>query len=402
MRNVSRMTIVFLSVAALASAAEKREVRGRVVDDAGRPVAGAAVGEFWRANGPLLDPQGKPYDLKRPEDVRAFWGGLGRMEPSTAAPTVTGPDGRFSMKVPNYCRGLMAMDPARTTGGLTVLPEGKGAEPVLIRLGPLVKVHGRIEGPAAGERPTWTHVYTLLPDDPARPIDSGRLVSCGSFEARFEMSLPPGRYVLQAYNDPLDAYVNPSPEVDLTGAARDVDLGVLKLSSEITHTSVKIAKAKAAGAWGDLAKRYGQESPPWHLTDARGLSKDAKLADFKGKWVLLYFWGFGCAPCLKTGLPNMATFYDDHAADRDRFEIIAVCLDDDGKLKSMADLDGKLGPVVEHVWGGKRLPFPIALDASFRTQESFGLATYGPVLIDPAGRLTRGDEKRLAEALKTR
>jgi alkyl hydroperoxide reductase subunit AhpC len=121
----------------------------------------------------------------------------------------------------------------------------------------------------------------------------------------------------------------------------------------------------------------------------------------KGKWVLLYFWGFDCAPCLRSGLPKMAKFYDDHADRRDRFEIVSICIDDDGRLKSMVDVDRKLEPIVKHIWGGKTLPFPIVLDASFQTLESFGVSTMGTVLlIDPDGHLVRGDETVFAEKLK--
>jgi hypothetical protein len=37
----------------------------------------------------------------------------------------------------------------------------------------------------------------------------------------------------------------------------------------------------------------GKSLPDWTVTDARNAKKDVKLADFKGKWVLLEFWGFG-------------------------------------------------------------------------------------------------------------
>jgi hypothetical protein len=28
------------------------------------------------------------------------------------------------------------------------------------------------------------------------------------------------------------------------------------------------------------------------VTDARGVKRDVQLSDFKGKWVLIEFWGF--------------------------------------------------------------------------------------------------------------
>jgi hypothetical protein len=113
------------------------------------------------------------------------------------------------------------------------------------------------------------------------------------------------------------------------------------------------------------------------------------------------FWGFGCVPCLKTGLPKLVKFYEDHKDQRDRFEILAICVDPDGEVKSMAEVDRRLEPIVQHVWGGKRLPFPILLDPTFQTWERFGLLGMGDVLLfDPEGRLVKGDETVLAEKLR--
>ena len=214
------------------------------------------------------------------------------------------------------------------------------------------------------------------------------------------MSLPPGRYVLQGYNEAMDASLVPDKEIDLVAGAAQVDVGVLMLSNTKSHIGAKIEHAKSGGRWIDIADRYGKPAPRWHLTDARGISKDARIKDFQGKWLLIYFWGFGCGPCLKTGLPSLARFYEEHAAERDRFEILAFCIDDDGELVSMAALDRKLEPVVKHVWGGRALPFPVLLDATFQTMESFGISTFGPHLVDPAGTLMKGDEATLADKLR--
>jgi AhpC/TSA family len=100
-------------------------------------------------------------------------------------------------------------------------------------------------------------------------------------------------------------------------------------------------------------------------------------------------------------IPRLAKFYEDHKARRDRFEILAICMDPDAEVKSMADVDRRLEPIVKHVWGGKPLPFPILLDPTFQTWERYGLDGMGVVLlIDPEGNLVRGDETVLAEKLK--
>ncbi len=75
-------------------------------------------------------------------------------------------------------------------------------------------------------------------------------------------------------------------------------------------------------------------------------------------------------------------------------------MDVEGELKSVADLDKRLQPIVKNVWG-KPLPFPVLLDPSFTTMERYGLPGFGTlILIDPEGKLMKGDETVLAEKLK--
>jgi thiol-disulfide isomerase/thioredoxin len=390
-----------LLLAAGARGEDVREIRGRVLDERGRPVAGVDVAAFWRANGTGKGRDGKSLDLKVPANVREFWSHLGEMEPVGSSPRTarTGDDGLFAVKLQESKHALMALDPERRRGGLLILPKRWDGEHLELRIAPLVKVRGSIRGPGAGEKPSWTHVYVNLPEDPARPLDSTRLVSCGSFEACFELSVPPGRYVLHGYREQMDARLVPDCLIDVAEGKSELDQGILILSDAVAHESVRIQRAKSSGNWIDVADRYGKSAPCWSITDVRGFSRGTRIVDFRGKWVLIYFWGFGCAPCLRTGLPTLARFYEEHAADRDRFEIVGLCIDGDGELKSMADLDRKLEPVVQNVWGGKALPYPVALDASYRTQESFGLSTLGPQLISPDGILLKGDEKVLAEKL---
>ncbi len=90
------------------------------------------------------------------EGRKIFSANLGKMFPlgDIERPTRTGPDGRFSMSIPGDRHHLLAMDHSRNRGGLVILPKGKGAADVQIRLGPMVRVRGSIEGPGAGERPT--------------------------------------------------------------------------------------------------------------------------------------------------------------------------------------------------------------------------------------------------------
>ena len=238
--------------------------------------------------------------------------------------------------------------------------------------------------------------WRCCPMIPTRPLDLTVLTMCAAVDSRFEMSLPPGHYVLNTYTlrgatATKSAEVVPNREILPTGEISEIDLGVLRLSPFKPTVQGRIERAKAAGAWGDYTKHYGEKPPQWHILDARGVSKDAQISDFKGKWLLVYFWGLSCYPCMKHGIPNLMKFYEEHQAQRDRFEILALCMDVEGELKSVADLDKRLQPVVK-----TRLGQAAAISRSARSQlhrrwERYGLPGFGTlILIDPQGNLVKG------------
>ena len=40
-----------------------------------------------------------------------------------------------------------------------------------------------------------------------------------------------------------------------------------------------------------LAQKVGDSAPELNISAARGIGKETKLADLKGKWVVVEFWG---------------------------------------------------------------------------------------------------------------
>src|SRR5690349_17787998 len=70
-----------LVLLATTAAAEDWLLRGKVVDEAGRPVAGAGVDHLWRANGRQKRPDEPALDMSKEDESRAFWSNEGRMEP---------------------------------------------------------------------------------------------------------------------------------------------------------------------------------------------------------------------------------------------------------------------------------------------------------------------------------
>ncbi len=321
-------------------------------------------------------------------------------------PRKTGIDGTFKMSIPAWSHAVMAMDKTREHGGLAVLPKGKEEQQIEIKLQPLAKVYGKFECADRSKKAEWTHVYVNVPEDQTRPLDNFRIATCGSFESRFEFSLPPGDYELYAYGesslkeDDIDLIVTPDPKITVKSGLRELNLGTLLLTKAPPSREKLTEQAKANGTWGDYTKHYGEPPPQWNITDTRGINKNARSSDFHGKWVLIDFWGPSCPVCLAE-MPNLIKFYEEHKAQHDQFEIIGVYIDYTGELKSMADLDRELDPIVKYVWEGKILPFPVILDSTFKTWASFGLKGFPTiVLIDPEGNLVEGDETTLAKKLK--
>jgi hypothetical protein len=109
-----------------------------------------------------------------------------------------------------------------------------------------------------------------------------------------------------------------------------------------------------------------------------------------------------CSPCVYDSLPALTKFYEEHAADRDRFEILAICNTEEDKADTIEAFDALAAPIVKDAWAGKQLPFPVLIDGQGKTSGVYGIQSWPTVLlIDPEGHLVKGgDEMKLAEMLK--
>jgi len=78
------------------------------------------------------------------------------------------------------------------------------------------------------------------------------------------------------------------------------------------------------------------------LNDAEG--KNWRLADLKGKWVVVNFWATWCAPCVKE-IPDLAAFAKAHS---DNAVVLGVALDYDNlaQVKTFAKKVGMTYPMV--------------------------------------------------------
>lgn len=110
--------------------------------------------------------------------------------------------------------------------------------------------------------------------------------------------------------------VNPTGnEAALVKYAESVDDN-LKKNTAVKSFVERIAKLKAV--------QVGQPAPDFSINSIDG--KTIKLADFKGKYVLIDFWASWCAPC-RSENPNVVKAYQKY---KDRnFTILGISLDKD-------------------------------------------------------------------------
>lgn len=136
-------------------------------------------------------------------------------------------------------------------------------------------------------------------------------------------------------------------------------------------------------------KLIGEPAPELRKIKGWKNGGPVRISDFRGKYVLLDFWGYWCGPCVME-MPTMMELHD--VFSDEGLVIIAV---HDDSLTSIEELDSKLEWLRQKHWGGRRLPFMVALDGGGNSGARHGATTaaYGitgwptKVLIGPSGKV---------------
>ena len=125
-------------------------------------------------------------------------------------------------------------------------------------------------------------------------------------------------------------------------------------------------------AWLWLAPAGLRDSPDISVLSIDG--KELKLADYRGKPLLVTFWATSCAGCIKE-IPHLIELYRELAPQG--LEIIGIAMDYDPPHHILAMRDAR------------NIPYPIALDIHADAARAFGNVRLTPTsfLIAPDGRI---------------
>ena len=99
----------------------------------------------------------------------------------------------------------------------------------------------------------------------------------------------------------------------------------------------------------------GKPPPEIDAKDAR-TGAPVKLADYRGKVVVLDFWGHWCGPCLGA-MPHLIDAHDRYQGK----PVVIIALHDQS-IQSYDELKSRLSGVKRQLWNNRDLPFTIAFD----------------------------------------
>jgi uncharacterized protein (TIGR03067 family) len=260
----------------------------------------------------------------------------------------TGANGTVRMRYDDIGQGVRARAAERHLIGFApATPYSLQAATLTVDLEPAVRVTGSVvsdELKKAGQSLGW--VMTIL-HHRGTPVASSDAPG-----GAFDYVLPPGEYELEAYGTDLRRKTIP---VHVHAGQSEVTIPPINLSA----SALALLKGKPAP---ELVGVVGWKGQP------------VKLADLKGKIVLLEYWGYWCGPCVH----SMPVLLELHETFKDKgLAIIGVHLDIDGEVDTAAKLDEKLVDIRKKLWQDRDLPFPVALASGRRVEDGKGDALRG-------------------------
>lgn len=245
--------------------AEVVKFAGKVVDDKGKAVKEATVGVLWVA-------QDKKFSSQQSVAVEK--------------------NGTFSAEFDvdgEKPVALLAFDKVQKRGGFVVVRPTDFRDEHKIEIDTLVTVTGNFDVKnIRGNPETVRMVFESAPD--RAPLIRFELPA----KKKASIKIPAGKYTLQL---DCDGGEKAPREVVIPNKASH-DLGEKMVLNPVTSKharkddEAKPEKDAKAGDGKKSDKKALPTLPRFNVTDAIGVGKDVKLEDYKGKWVLLEFWGY--------------------------------------------------------------------------------------------------------------
>lgn len=213
---------------------------------------------------------------------------------------------------------------------------------------------------------------------------------------KFHFFLPPGEFLVQGYGGNAHFITK---TINVRGGLRQMDLGDFDLPAR------------------RLALLEGRPAPELSGVANWKNSAPLKLADLRGKCVVLDFWGYWCGPCV-SWMPDLFALYDKYHADG--LEIIGIHIDlgegeEGGPVDSVEKLDAKLMNTRKNLWKGRDVPYPVALvvgervpyaprvqdQARCKLAAEYGVVSYPTlILIDRQGKVVGRFATHREESIK--
>ncbi len=335
-------------------------------------------------SGTIVDPQDMPVSNA---DIGVYWDFLSdRLTPMNWA--FSDEDGTFELSTQSFRNEgvVCAFSDDRKLGCARWLKISELQNPATLKLSRVVNVCINVK---CSELNTRVHrgliEFELInPDTPPWPDDLSLdsiqtwiktlpegTVAASSFAVpsihsdKIRVPLPPGRYLIRVNSMHMEDHYVPLI-IDET-QPDDIDVNVdMSLSP--------------------LARLLAKPAPPWNISDSRGIEKDARPEDFRGKWLLVEFWGYWCGPCIAHSLPKLIDFHEQNPELADQLQIITVHHEG---VESITELEEKLAKIRTTHWKDRDLPFPVIIDATSKTVDAYGIVGFPTaVLVDPSGNVT--------------
>jgi hypothetical protein len=212
----------------------------------------------------VVDGDNKPVPKA---DVALFWQSKGGMSPASNRGAVTDESGKAVLQVDdwNETRPVLVLSADRKLGGVAGVSKADDGKEVTATLGPTVRVKGNLTCSELNSKPKWAN--TMMTADGFRAHVAQNITEA----AEFEFILPAGKYALRSYGTDVEDI---KQTIILAADRPEFDAGTLDLKAS------------------PIGKLKGKPAPGLEITAARGVKPQVKLADYKGKWVYLEFWGF--------------------------------------------------------------------------------------------------------------